>query len=79
MSFEERILSVMREAGPDVPALRVAGRLADDGEHWFGPTLARVQIVLEQLSLEGVIDRRDVPDDHGYVRPVYSLGAGRRD
>ncbi len=78
MSFEKRILSVMRDAGPDVTALTVAGRLTDDDEHWFGPMLARVQIVLEQLSLEGAIDRRDMPDDHGHVRHVYSMAAGRR-
>lgn len=78
MSFEERILSVVREAGPHVSASTVASRLNGDGGHWFGPTLARVQIVLEQLSLEGAVDRRDMPDDHGHVRPVYTLGVGLR-
>lgn len=77
-SFEERILAVVRSKGPDVSAGTVFEHLDDVREPWFGPTFARVQLVLEQLAVEGVLVRRDVEDSRGRPRHGYSIGVGRR-
>ena len=77
-SFDERVMSAVRLKGPDALPSAVYEVLDDDARSWFGPSLARVMLTLEQLALEGVLVQRMIVDARGRDRRAYSMGTGRR-
>jgi len=77
-SFDDSVIAAVRLKGPNALPSAIYEVLDDAGRSWFGPSLARVMLTLEQLSLQGVLVQRIVVDAKGRDRRTYSMGTGRR-
>jgi hypothetical protein len=77
-SFDDRVIAAVRLKGPDALPSAVYEVIDDATESWFGPSLARVMLTLEQLALQGVLVQRTIVDAKGRDRRTYSIGSGRR-